>query len=73
MCMQARLYTHALAFPMSSGRAQVEANTKDTRGHTPLHYACYHGSDPCVSALLDEEVDYTAEGEHPFGPLHCAA
>lgn len=53
--------------------ASVQANATCSRGHTPLHYACYHGSDPCVSALLDEEVEYAAEREHPFGPLHCAA
>ncbi len=51
----------------------VAGNSVDKSGHTPLHYACYHGHDACVAALLDDDVAWKADNEHPFGPLHCAA
>jgi ankyrin repeat protein len=49
------------------------ANEPDCAGHTPLHYACYHGRDGCVTLLTDEEVQWQSPVESPFGPLHCAA
>lgn len=48
-------------------------NELDVFRHTPLHYACYHGYEECVSALTDEEVQWQHEAENVFGPLHCAA
>ena len=45
-------------------------NVKD--GHTPLHYAAYHGHESCVLVLIDD-VEWKAEDENSFGPLHGAA
>jgi ankyrin repeat protein len=47
-------------------------NVKDNQGHTPLHYAAYHGHESCVLALIDD-VDWKADEENAFGPLHGAA
>jgi len=48
-------------------------NQLDVYGHTPMHYACYHGRDNCVSVLVDDEVVMYNEFESPFGAFHCAA
>ncbi|XP_039478411.1 serine/threonine-protein phosphatase 6 regulatory ankyrin repeat subunit A-like [Oreochromis aureus] len=43
----------------------------DSKGYTPLHWACYNGYDACVEVLLDQEVFRKITG-NSFSPLHCA-
>ena len=48
-------------------------NAIDHSGHTPMHYACYHGHAACVQVLVDEDVEFKNNQESAFGVLHCIA
>ncbi|KAL3696446.1 hypothetical protein R1sor_010522 [Riccia sorocarpa] len=48
-------------------------NVKDTRGFTPLHHACYSGSDDAVKYLLSEGAGVHFRDLRGNTPLHIAA
>ncbi|KAF4343770.1 ankyrin repeat [Fusarium beomiforme] len=51
---------------------QPQVSTKDSKGRTPLHFACIFGNEPAVSALLSIGVSPDKRDGSSFTPLHYA-
>ncbi|KAF5566225.1 ankyrin repeat [Fusarium phyllophilum] len=51
---------------------QPQVNTKDSKGRTPLHFACIFGNEPAVSVLLSVGLDPDKRDASSFTPLHHA-
>ncbi|PNP78957.1 hypothetical protein FNYG_07822 [Fusarium nygamai] len=51
---------------------QPQVNTKDSKGRTPLHFACIFGNEPAVSVLLSIGLDPDKRDSSSFTPLHHA-
>ncbi|KAF5684755.1 hypothetical protein FDENT_6558 [Fusarium denticulatum] len=49
-----------------------QVNTKDSKGRTPLHFACIFGNEPAVSVLLNIGLDPDKRDASSFTPLHHA-
>uniref|UniRef100_A0AAX7UI30 Ankyrin repeat domain 28b n=1 Tax=Astatotilapia calliptera TaxID=8154 RepID=A0AAX7UI30_ASTCA len=59
------------ALLQATNTSHSHTNLTDSKGYTPLHWACYNGYDACVEMLLDQEVFRKITG-NSFSPLHCA-
>ncbi|VTT69035.1 unnamed protein product [Fusarium fujikuroi] len=51
---------------------QPQVSTKDSKGRTPLHFACIFGNEPAVSVLLSIGLDPDKRDASSFTPLHHA-
>lgn len=51
------------------------ARARAADGFTPLHLACYFGSEPAVALLIERGADVAAVAENAMRvqPIHCAA
>jgi ankyrin repeat protein len=49
-----------------------QVNTKDSKGRTPLHFACIFGNEPAVSVLLSIGADPNKRDGSSMTPLHHA-
>ncbi|RKL37927.1 hypothetical protein BFJ72_g7387 [Fusarium proliferatum] len=49
-----------------------QVSTKDSKGRTPLHFACIFGNEPAVSVLLSIGLDPDKRDASSFTPLHHA-
>uniref|UniRef100_A0A1A9WB91 Ion transport domain-containing protein n=1 Tax=Glossina brevipalpis TaxID=37001 RepID=A0A1A9WB91_9MUSC len=54
--------------------SDIDPNCCDSRGRTPLHFACYRGEAYIAKVLLDHGADPNRwDGKKEVTPLHCAA
>ncbi|XP_037890056.1 transient receptor potential channel pyrexia [Glossina fuscipes] len=52
----------------------IDPNCCDSRGRTPLHFACYRGNAYIAKVLLDHGADPNCwDAKKQVTPLHCAA
>lgn len=58
-------FTHTLKKPLN-------VNLPDNRGSTPLHWACYSGSEVALGYLLAWNTDLNARDVDGYTPLHVA-
>jgi ankyrin repeat protein len=50
----------------------LDINSKDSRGSTPLHWACYSYSELTCIFLLSLKPDVNTQDQDGFSPLHLA-
>lgn len=59
-------------FCESKYKNQIDINSKDKAGNTPLHWACYNSSEEALSFILKYSPDINASNKIGMTPLHIA-
>lgn len=78
--MQTSLYValyyeqHIKLQKLLDSNSDVDINSRDMRGRTLLHLACYLGDREAASILIDHGAEINAwDDDGDVMPLHCAA
>ncbi len=50
----------------------LDLNSKDNRGSTPLHWACYSQSETAIAYILAWNPDVNKQDNEGYTPLHLA-
>jgi ankyrin repeat protein len=51
---------------------KLDINSKDKVGSTPIHWACYTGSENALSFILAQNPDINVQDKDGYTPLHLA-
>ena len=57
---------------LNNSDSALDMNCKDEMGSTPLHWACYSGSENVVTFLLSLDIDTSVEDNEGSTPMHLA-